>query len=168
MIRSVHRAQREWRYPIIGLAAVMAAPVVIPGLVASAPFVKSAFAVSTETLGTRFAYEAISETSTTLITGGNLGDVNLLGIGTNTLFTKIGGQLISSKFGVSINNGLAIETNSQMLLNFTAGRLAKKFHGRIGAFSESLGGKSAIKGYEHIFKTGSQTLTSTFANYLGQ
>lgn len=96
----------------------------------------------------------------------HIGEYNVVEIVGGTFLPGLGGDLITSKFEYTLNQGILVTNDSQFIIKLTTSQLNSNLHDNIGKWSEALGGKGAIKGYEHIFKVGFSSVTGMFSNYL--
>lgn len=117
---------------------------------------KSLFSLSTKGAGTRMAYETGSEF---LANGGDVGEMNVLGITTSAFGSNIAAEFVGSKYSLSINNGWEKSSWHQTALNFAIGRVNSGFGSNLDNVSELLGNSGAVNALKMTFTLAEQAGT---------
>ncbi len=107
-------------------------------------------------------YEAGSEF---LSSNGNIGDMNLLGIGSSAFASNLGAELIGNKYSLSFNNGFEKYNFEETALNFTVGRVNSGIKGNLKKFSNLLGSSGSVEAITISLTLAGQTGTKSLNNY---
>lgn len=122
---------------------------------------RSLFSLSTKGAGTRMAYETGSEF---LSAGGDIGRMNLLGIGASAFSSNLGADFVGSKYSYSFNKGFESFTMEDTAIRLGAGKVGLGIKSGLGRFSNVFGNNGAIKAMNISFTLAGQTGTKLIVN----
>ncbi|TCI90296.1 RHS repeat domain-containing protein [Tenacibaculum sp. M341] len=135
LINGPGSARRSMDGALVGIAALMAAPIVLPGIMAIGSFVPSV-GTTVSSLVSRNGLATLYDLGSEIYANDfHFERVNILGVGLTLIGVKgIAGELINSGVDITWEKGLEIKTLEQTMLSLHAGRLNSKlaYKGRIG------------------------------------